>query len=151
MSLELFTRHLSRLTVASLVLPGCLNAVEVKLAWDPNTEKDLAGYKLHYGPISGTYAHVVDVGNVTTYMIKGLDPDTVYFFAATAYDTQGNESGFSKEVEHRTPPALKPPAPATDGQIHYIKIPPLTSENPNLVFLPGGSFLLIFLDEAAGN
>jgi len=42
-------------------------AEQVTLAWDPNTESDLAGYKIHYGTTSRSYTSTVDVNRVTTY------------------------------------------------------------------------------------
>jgi hypothetical protein len=40
------------------------------------------------------------VGPVTHHTLFGLDDYTTYYFAATAYDSNGNESGFSNEVVH---------------------------------------------------
>lgn len=68
------------------------------LSWDANTESDLAGYKVYYGIAPGVYGVPVDVGNVTTHVITGLEAGITYYFAATAYDDSGNESGFSSEV-----------------------------------------------------
>jgi hypothetical protein len=82
-------------------------ASDVTLVWDPNTDPDLAGYKIYWGTASRTYTNNVDVGNVTTYTIKGL-PDGVVYFAATAYDKQKLESPYSNEVSislDSTPPA----------------------------------------------
>src|SRR5437867_940744 len=72
-------------------------AVAVTLAWDPNSETTLSGYKLYYGTVSRNYTTVVDVGNRTTYAVTGLAPGT-YYFAVTAYDILGSESGYSNEV-----------------------------------------------------
>ena len=48
---------------------------------------------------SGVYATLnVDVGNVTSFTVTGLAPGNVYYFAVTAYDTGGFESGVSNEV-----------------------------------------------------
>ena len=68
------------------------------LAWDPNTESDLAGYRVHYGTASGSYTVHTDVHNVTTYTVTGLTAGQTYYFAATAYDASGNESGYSNPV-----------------------------------------------------
>ncbi len=48
-----------------------------------------------------TYDTVVDVKNVTEFTLTGLDEGKLYYFAATAYDTDGNESLFSIELTHR--------------------------------------------------
>jgi hypothetical protein len=73
-------------------------AADVRLAWNPNSEADLAGYRIHYGTASGSYTVHVDVGNVTTTTISGLADGVRYYFAATAYDTEALESGYSNEV-----------------------------------------------------
>ena len=79
------------------------------LTWDPNTEPDLAGYNVHYGTVSGTYSVVANAGNTATYTVTGLGVGT-YYFAVTAYDTSGNESGVSNEVSKSvvdtTPPVI---------------------------------------------
>lgn len=69
---------------------------DVILAWDPNPEPDLAGYKLHYGGTSGDYNRVVNVGNVTTYTLEV--PNGGYFMAVTAYNAAGLESLPSNEI-----------------------------------------------------
>jgi hypothetical protein len=71
---------------------------QVTLEWDPNSEADLAGYKLYYGLATGSYDQVVDVGNKTTYTLASLQPNTTYYIAATAYNSSGLESGYSNEV-----------------------------------------------------
>ena len=89
-------------------------AAQATLAWDPNTESDLAGYKVHYGTASGSYTVHTDVHNVTTYTVTGLTAGQTYYFAATAYDASGNESGYSNPVSYAVPSANgAPTTPAT--------------------------------------
>ena len=89
-------------------------AAQATLAWDPNTESDLAGYKIHYGTASGSYTVHTDVHNVTTYTVTGLTAGQTYYFAATAYDTSGNESGYSNPVSYAVPGVNgAPTTPAT--------------------------------------
>lgn len=76
---------------------------QVTLTWDPNTESDLAGYKIYSGVQSGSYQRNVDVGNITSYILTGLDLGVTYYIAATAYNTKGLESGFSNEVAYTVP------------------------------------------------
>jgi hypothetical protein len=79
-----------------LVCQAALPA-DVILVWDSNTETDLAGYKLYYGTVSGTYVSQIDVGKATTYTVSNLGSGT-YYFALTALNGAGAESGFSNEV-----------------------------------------------------
>jgi hypothetical protein len=73
-------------------------ASNVTLAWDPDTDTNIAGYKIYYGPAAGVYTNTVDVGNVTNATISSLVTGTTYHFAATAYDTSALESDYSNEA-----------------------------------------------------
>lgn len=75
-------------------------AADVGLAWDANKESSLAGYKIYWGTDSGSLDNVVDVGNVTEYTVVDLTDGQIYYFAATAYDTAGNESGYSDILQY---------------------------------------------------
>lgn len=82
----------------------------VTLAWDANTESDLAGYKLYSGASAGgPYALKQTLARVTTTTVAGL-PDGTHYFVLTAFDTVGNESGYSNEVNKAfdTLPPLAP-------------------------------------------
>ena len=70
----------------------------ISLAWNPNKEPDLAGYKVYYGTISRKYGPGIDVGKVTSYSLTGLITGEKYYISVTAYNTKGRESGFSNEV-----------------------------------------------------
>ena len=82
----------------SLLFSSTVSAAQIRLAWDPNTESDLAGYLVHYGTASRSYGTPINVGNVTSYTVTGLTPGVRYYFAVTAYDTEYDESTFSNEV-----------------------------------------------------
>jgi hypothetical protein len=92
------THILSALLLLLALFPVHLSASSLTLAWDPNTELDLAGYKVSYGTRPGDYNFTIDVGNVTQYTVTGLAPGSRYYFVLTAYDTSLNESNFSPEV-----------------------------------------------------
>ena len=49
------------LFVVAVLFPAHLAASTLTLAWDPNTEEDLAGYKIYYGTRPGDYDFVIDV------------------------------------------------------------------------------------------
>jgi hypothetical protein len=82
------------------------SAAQIKLAWDPNTEADLVGYKVYYGTASRTYGPPIDVGNVTIYTVPALMQGVTYYFALTAYDSYDNESGYSNEVYGMVTPTV---------------------------------------------
>lgn len=76
----------------------------ITLSWDRPTLNsdgsdlnDLAGYKVYYGTSSSAYTQSIDVGNITSAVISSLSSGT-WCFATTAYDTAGNESGYSNEA-----------------------------------------------------
>src|SRR5262245_20470544 len=77
----------------------------VTLDWNPNTEPDLAGYRVYVATASGAYGGS-PVGqapaNATSFVVNGLQPGVTYFFVVTAFDTSGNESVRSAEVSVTT-------------------------------------------------
>ena len=77
-----------------------VQSAQVTLAWNPVTHPDLAGYKLHYGDTSGSYPNHLDTGPNTTYTVTNLQDGGTYYFAVTAFDSSGNESGYSNEVSY---------------------------------------------------
>jgi hypothetical protein len=83
----------------------------ITLAWDASTTNtdgtpltDLAGYKIYYGPTSGSYTNTLDVGDVTTSEVNKLTDGLTYYFAVSAYNSAGAESSFSNEVSKTLPP-----------------------------------------------
>jgi hypothetical protein len=87
------------LCVISLFLAvSTAEAAYLDLAWDPNQEPDLAGYRIYYGICPGEYLNFVDVGLTTTYRLDDLLEETTFYVTLTAYDEAGNESDFSAEV-----------------------------------------------------
>ena len=75
-------------------------AASVTLAWDASTSPDVAGYRIYFGPTSGSYSGTVEAGNFTTNTILGLSNNSTTFFAVTAYDIDGIESDFSNEIKY---------------------------------------------------
>jgi hypothetical protein len=96
------------LVLALFAITAPAYALDVTLAWDSNTEPDLAGYKLYYKtgssgpPYAGTGAaegdSPIEVFNVTQFTVHGLANGVTYYFVVTAYDDENNESGYSNEV-----------------------------------------------------
>jgi hypothetical protein len=80
-----------------------IRGAEVTLAWDPNVEADVAGYRIYYGTPAGTYNEQLDVGNVTSFTVGGLVEEQTYSFRATCYNVSGLESDPSNSVEYAVP------------------------------------------------
>jgi len=76
---------------------------DVTLAWNRNEEADIAGYKVYYGMRSGQYDFAVEAFLDTSFTFTELD-SARYYFAVTALDTAGNESGFSEEISWKPKP-----------------------------------------------
>ncbi len=107
-SISHFYPQVSALLVLAVSLAGsCITAFagEVGLAWDAKTEPEIVGYKIYYQGITHSDLRSIDVGNVTTYTVTGLYPDT-YGFCVTAYDTSGNETGGSNIVSTTLSPPM---------------------------------------------
>jgi len=97
--------------ILSLSMSSVSSATSVQLQWDQNTDSDLAGYKVYYAAESSSFEGVtpIDVHKQTMATIDGLDPDKSYSFTVTAYNSEGQESGFSNVV---AVPELSPPTVA---------------------------------------
>lgn len=135
-------KALPGLPVLFLALATLADAGDIKLAWDANTESDLAGYKLYYGQNSTRYTTYVDVGNRTSYTLSGLEDAKTYYLALTAYNTDRAESGYSNEIVAagiQTPPPTAPdPAdPGTPPVTPTPDPPPATAPtNPDAAPIP---------------
>ncbi len=95
--------------------PVAATAGSLSLAWDPNTEDDLAGYKVYIGTASQTFSQIIDVGHVTAFMVTDVLEGETYFSTVTAYDIFVNESNFSNEVS-TTIPVTAPPPPEPEPE-----------------------------------
>lgn len=108
--LNLTSIRISLIVLLFNLLPIPLYAGNAVLSWDPPTTNvdgtpltDLAGYIVYYGTTPGNYNTMVDVGLTSTpstpaYTVGNMIEGNAYYFAVTAYDASGNESGFSNEV-----------------------------------------------------
>jgi len=84
---------------------------KLKIKWKMNAERDLKGYKIYYGTLSGRYFDTeanegispIDVGLTTEFELTGLNKNQIYYIAITAYDDEAhtNESDFSEEISER--------------------------------------------------
>jgi hypothetical protein len=81
-----------------LICTAISYAAQVTLEWDANYEPNISGYNVYYGNSSRDYDVTLDVGNWTSVTIAGLEDNEAYYFAVTAYNTDGDESGYSSEA-----------------------------------------------------
>ncbi|MDJ0701589.1 MAG: putative Ig domain-containing protein [Woeseiaceae bacterium] len=102
------------IATASIQFTITVNAISVgsvTLNWNAPTQNedgttltDLAGYRIYSGTTSGSYTELVTINNpsILTYQVDNLAPGT-YYFVATAFNTQGIESGYSGEAMRVVP------------------------------------------------
>jgi hypothetical protein len=83
--------------VTAPAAPPAPATAAITLAWDRSPSPDVTGYRIYYGVASGTYTNTVTVGNTTNASLSGLLVGQRYYFAATAFNDDG-ESLFSNEV-----------------------------------------------------
>jgi hypothetical protein len=84
-----------------------VHSAEVTIAWDPNNEPDLAGYGIYLrenipGPpynLAGyvTLNELTEVDN-PSFTVSGVNTNSTYYFAITAYDSENLESNFSQSL-----------------------------------------------------
>lgn len=100
------------LIIGILIVGNAAFAATVQVSWLPNTEPDLAGYKVYYGEDPGIYGDPVTVGIVESALID-INPTVGqdYYFAVTAFDFSGNESSLSAEVSCFMPDSMPPSTP----------------------------------------
>ena len=107
------------------VISSICFAGSATLKWKPNTESDLAGYRIYYGTSSRSYGPFVSVDkNATQYTVENLQEGNTYYFALTAVDSSGNESGYSEEVSKTIPASNSSPPPSSST-------PPSSSSPPS--------------------
>ena len=90
------------------------------LTWLPNTEPDLAGYRIYHsfssnGFTAGGYNYQTTNTGITCEEM-GVEMDgKLHYWTVTAYDVNGNESSFPSQVWIQMPllgsPATSPPPP----------------------------------------
>jgi len=117
-----------RAIVGILVLSSS-TAWGAMLTWTPNSEPDLAGYRVYQcrqqpcTRSSGQAALLASLGTVTNMNI-GTPAVTQYYFI-TAYDSANNESGASNLATFTpsgSPPPPPPTAPPIPGGLQIISV-----------------------------
>src|SRR5512132_672833 len=104
----------------------------LRLAWNANTDSNIAGYRVTYVPQSGGSARTIDVGNVTSTTITGLNLGIWYNFSVVAYNTLGGVSApspavsaFTTALSNLSTTASSTVAPGTG--VSWTAVPPAGS------------------------
>jgi hypothetical protein len=100
----------------------------ITLAWNPNPDPTVAGYKLHFGATSHSYPWTTDAGTSSQATIGGLVPGALYYFAISAYNSQGVDGPFSEEL------------------IVRIHLPPVILVQPSSQVTQAGADVIILVD-----
>lgn len=126
-----YSKYLLLLCAVGLCAPYAF-ARSVALAWDAPVSGGVAGYVLHWGTASKTYAQQIDVGNVTAYTLQATPDSAPLYAAVTDYDAANNTSTYSNEVflaavATPVPLATATPAPTPVPRVCPCTIWPSTS------------------------
>jgi fibronectin type 3 domain-containing protein len=71
----------------------------IELAWQPNTEEDLAGYQVYRSAAAGTAERIAGPVNAPNFSDRTVEIGKKYSYTITAIDRTGNESAHSTAVE----------------------------------------------------
>ena len=95
----------------SVSAPLSLHAeISLRLAWDPNPETDVVGYRVAWGTDPDQLSFQLNAGANTSVSIDGLNDDTVYHFTVAAINAAGLLSDPAPVLSHRTSPLTAPSA-----------------------------------------
>lgn len=75
----------------------------VELAWDRNTEADLAGYRIYRAPAGGAFERIAEVTQIPSYSDHAVEHGKTYQYEVSAVDQSGNESPRSAVAEVTLP------------------------------------------------
>jgi len=86
-------------STATEAAAGTGAAPYVTLSWSPSTTQ-VSGYNVYRGTSAGTYSRINSALNPSTsYTDKAVSPGATYYYAATAVNSSGEESGYSTPVQ----------------------------------------------------
>jgi hypothetical protein len=111
------------LIVASLLLTGCERLLLpdrlppspptglrtstgdnfIELSWDVNPERNVAGYNVFVSSSYDGRYELIGSSRVPSFVDYGARNGNQYYYAVTAYDFDGNESGLSRDVAYDIP------------------------------------------------
>lgn len=84
-------------------MTGTGTAPQVSLGWSPSTSA-VQGYNVYRGPAPGSYTKInTALDPNTTYTDTTVSGGMTYYYAATAVNSNGQESTYSSPVEISIP------------------------------------------------
>jgi chitinase len=111
-------------SLASLIVTLGMGAVAAQaqltysLAWNPNPESDVVGYRVHVGVASRQYLLSLPTQipsiDVDSSLLSSLPIGSTFYFAVTAVNSAGLESAYSEEVSS----APEPTGPTVAGRLN---------------------------------
>ena len=93
--------------------PSAPNSVE--LAWDRNTEPDLAGYRVYRSTAGGEFARIADISADSQLLRPAVEPGKSYRYAVSAFDRPATKAPAPGVVEVAVPYRSARPTPLKCG------------------------------------
>jgi len=120
-----------------IMVPGKLiadpSADAVHLEWSPGISPDMASYKVYRSGVSGSgYSEIAQVSTQNTaYSDTQTEIGTMYYYVVVAIGSDGDESGYSNEVNASPGVAPSPPQnlAVSGGAVPILNWESLTDEN----------------------
>lgn len=119
-------KHLIRCLVVLLFilsLHGKAHGQSLTIGWTASTSPDAFGYNVYYGTNSGNYSYKMDAGAATSLSVSNLIPGVTYYFNATAYDGNGDESPYSGEISFIVPGIMSMTSTVAPGSPATMQFP----------------------------
>jgi hypothetical protein len=132
---------ISGCTFVTCCISGVQGGQSVTLAWNPDPDPNLAGYRLYCGTRRGVYTQRIEIGKATTTSVSNLAVGRTYFFAVTVYNTAYMESPPSNEVSYTVPASTHTPRPT----------PPPPTSTPTATPTPASSTPRISISVSPAN
>jgi Fibronectin type III domain len=114
----------SALLAVSLALAAPAHASQsVSIAWNAESDPNVAGYAVYLGATNGTYTSRFDVGTNTQITVSSLGEGQTYYFAVAAYDSARMEGTKSTGIPYLVPGLVRAVFSAGPGSPMNISFP----------------------------
>ena len=120
--ISIFSSFLYALCLLGLFfsLPAAALSADATLSWTQPGDDRVVGYKIYYGlseqNFTSTADRTIDSPNTTSCVISGLTEGETYYFAATSFDAEDNESDFSETISYTVETSDSAPDPDPDNE-----------------------------------